>query len=89
MPTRVVLDCPKCGRIKVYNYSWPDEQAKEQTCPFCSGLSEFISCEVVPRAGDPKVIEPADPYKGPLETMTVEETHGKVSKGRKRRNPED
>lgn len=60
MPTRVRLDCPSCGIVEAYNYDWPDDQSERQKCPFCSELAEFISAELVPKSGNPMLIEARD-----------------------------
>lgn len=57
MPTRVRLNCPTCGIVEIFNYEWPDDQAKSQTCPFCERDADFMSAEIVPRTGNPSVIE--------------------------------
>lgn len=79
MPTRVRLNCPSCGIVETYNYDWPDDQSKEQKCPFCSELAEFISAELVPVKGKPMLIEP----KEATEYGKVHE--GSPEKTRKRR----
>ena len=57
MPTRVRLNCPSCGIVETYNYDWPEQQVNQQKCPFCGSLAEFMTAEVVPRKGDPQLIE--------------------------------
>ena len=85
MPTRVILNCPKCGRVKIYNYLWPDQEPPELECPFCNSQAEVVEATVVPREREPEKLEQVkEKVQEQKEPETYEE-YKEVSHGKKKR----
>jgi len=69
----VILNCPKCGRVKIYNYLWPDQEPPELECPFCNSQAEVVEATVVPREREPERLDSSEVEPEPK----VEVSHGK------------
>jgi transcription elongation factor Elf1 len=61
MPTRVVLNCPRCGMVETFNYVYPEGQSDQQYCPICGyEYATVMSAELVPVEGETRIIEPIE-----------------------------
>jgi len=69
----VILNCPKCGRVKIYNYLWPDQEPPELECPFCNSQAEVVEATVVPREREPERLDSSEVEPEPK----VEVSYGK------------
>jgi uncharacterized Zn finger protein len=65
MPTKVTIECKKCGTVEFCSLMWPEE-VKELLvhCPICDDANTYpvISAELFPKMFEAVIIKPKEKY---------------------------